>query len=85
MAVKKKTEPIIEEVEVSDVADVEIVEEAVTVEESNQPDKLVKIRLRENHKCFIGGERYFLDKGKTYNVPENVKRILDEEGVLAPL
>lgn len=45
----------------------------------------VKIRMRVDHKCCIAMERYDLKAGKTYTVPENVKRILNNAGLLAPL
>ena len=47
--------------------------------------KKTRVRLAVNHKCFIGGEWYFFTKGEAYNVPENVKRILSEANLLAPL
>ena len=45
----------------------------------------VRIKMRENHKCTIAMVRYDFKKGECYHVPENVKRILDEHGLLAPL
>lgn len=53
--------------------------------EIKKPSGLVKIRMRTDHKCTIAMERYDLKAGKTYNVPENVKRILNKAGLLAPL
>ena len=55
------------------------------VKESNRPNGSVKIRMRVDHKCCIAMERYDLKAGKTYTVPENVKRILNNAGLLAPL
>lgn len=52
---------------------------------SNRPNGKVKIRMRFDHKCTIAMERYDLKAGKTYTVPENVKRILNNAGLLAPL
>lgn len=49
------------------------------------PPKSVKIKMAKNHKCSIGGIFYNLEKGKTYVVPENVKRILSKVGLLLPL
>lgn len=49
------------------------------------PPKSVKIKMARDHKCSIGGVRYHLEKGKTYVVPENVKRILGSVGLLLPL
>lgn len=68
--------------------DTEKKEDEVTVKPTETVSKkaqMVKIRMRTNHKCFIGGEWYYLNEGKCYNVPENVKRILDGAGLLAPL
>lgn len=49
------------------------------------PTKMVKILMKEDHKCYIGGEWYYLLKGKHYNVPENVKNILMGADKLSPL
>lgn len=45
----------------------------------------VKIRLNKDHKCCIGGERYFFKKDKVYTVNPNIKRILNKSGLLKPL
>lgn len=55
------------------------------VNTGNKPNGNVKIRMRVDHKCCIAMERYDLKAGKTYVVPENVKRILNKAGLLAPL
>lgn len=99
MAVKKtKTEaevveqveietPVVEAVEENKVEektlDVEVDPEAT--EKSVRKEGNVRIRMREDHKCCIAMVRYDLKKGQTYNVPENVKTILDKRGLLAPL
>ena len=58
----------------------------VVVEEPKQiPVKMVKILMACDHKCFIGGEWYYLLKDKHYNVPENVKAVLMEANKLKPL
>lgn len=49
------------------------------------PVKMVKILMACDHKCFIGGEWYYLLKDKHYNVPENVKAVLMEANKLKPL
>lgn len=49
------------------------------------PVKMVKILMNQDHKCFIGGEWYYLLKDKHYNVPENVKAILMNGNKLKPL
>lgn len=62
---------------------VDVDTESVNV--SNKPSGKVKIRMRVDHKCCIAMERYDFKAGKTYTVPENVKRILNKAGLLAPL
>ena len=64
---------------------VEVDAESVVVNNNNKPDGNVKIRMRADHKCCIAMERYDLKAGKTYVVPENVRRILNNAGLLAPL
>ena len=49
------------------------------------PVKMVKVLLKENHKCCIGGEWYYLLGGKQYNVPSNVKDVLLKANKLLPL
>lgn len=49
------------------------------------PVKMVKVLMADNHKCYIGGEWYYLMKDKQYNVPENVKDILLRSNKLKPL
>lgn len=91
--------PVVEEQEVVEVPEVEVQE--VEVEEPKKEDVVVdtsvaevkesknngkvKIRMRVDHKCCIAMERYDLKAGKTYTVPENVKRVLNKAGLLAPL
>lgn len=65
--------------------DVVVDTESAQVNTSNKPSGNVKIRMRVDHKCCIAMERYDLKAGKTYVVPENVKRILNKAGLLAPL
>ena len=58
----------------------------VVVEEPKvTPVKMVKILMACDHKCFIGGEWYYLLKDKHYNVPENVKAVLMNANKLKPL
>lgn len=45
----------------------------------------VRVRMNKDHQCFIGGEHYVLTAGQCYNVPANVKEILNRAGLLAPL
>lgn len=54
-------------------------------DEARKPKENVKIRLRTDHSCNIGTERYDFKAGKVYTVPKNVKRILNRAGLLSPL
>lgn len=70
-------------------------ESTLTVDTSVVPDsskipeapenKNVRIKMRVDHRCNVGGELYDLKKGSCYNVPESVKKILNKVEVLAPL
>lgn len=67
---------------VHDLGEVNIVE----VEQPKaSPVKMTKVLMACNHKCFVGGEWYYLLEGKHYNVPENVKEILLRANKLKPL
>lgn len=55
------------------------------VKEVAPVEKNVKIRPNKNHTCHIGGEYYYFERGKYYNVPQNVKFILENAGLLMPL
>jgi hypothetical protein len=55
------------------------------IDEKKEPEANVKIRMREDHRCTIAMVRYDFKKGKLYTVPVNVKRILNNAGLLAPL
>ena len=70
------------------VAPTEVEDNEVKVEvpEAKEiPDKNVKIKLRVNHKCHIGADSYNFIAGKIYTVPQNVKRILQDAGLLSAL
>lgn len=54
-------------------------------DEKARPKENVKIRLRKDHSCSIGGEMYDFKAGKVYTVPKNVKKILNRAGFLSPL
>lgn len=61
---------------------------AFKFDEANIPEekeKKVKIRMRVDHHCVIAMERYDLKAGKCYDVPKNVKDILNRAGLLSPL
>lgn len=95
MAVKKnvdKTEPKVVELAEENVSnealntnDNEVQVDTETIKVKSAPSGDVKIRMRSNHTCTIAMVRYDLEAGKTYVVPENVKKILDGAGLLAPL
>lgn len=76
------------EVETSDVKEPTI-ENTVTINEdlpdNDFKDKMVKVRLRENHRCNIGGAVYDLKKGEVSLVPEFVKSILAKADLLQSL
>lgn len=73
----------VEEEEVKEEPVVEIDEDSIEVVE--KPESMVKIRMRENHRCCIALERYDLEKDKVYIVPSNVRDILNGAGLLSPL
>lgn len=73
------------EVEEPKADEPEVEVDKTEVDTDNKPDGKVKVRMRTDHKCCIAMERYDLKAGKTYVVPENVKRILNNAGLLAPL
>lgn len=97
MAVKKKVAeeeavevemPVEESVTVEDEKKEEVpaVEVDMTATENSvRKEGNVRVKMREDHHCTVAMVRYDLKKGQCYNVPENVKRILDEHGLLAPL
>lgn len=62
-------------------------EEEVIVEKQEEKPviKNVKIVLKEDHRCNVGGNWYRFTAGKQYIVPENVKDILRGADLLAPL
>lgn len=80
-------EEIEEEIEV--VGKVEdIQEEEVTlVANTTKPIEVknVRVMLKRDHKCHVGGVWYTFKKDKQYNVPENVKGILKKSNLLLPL
>lgn len=46
--------------------------------------KMVRIKLKEKMKCFIG-EWYYFEANKVYSVPEDVKRVLMNRDKLLPM
>ena len=68
-----KVEPTVEEVKIEQV------------KSTKRPEKMVKVKMKDRHKCCIGGEWYYLEQGKQYNVPENVKEVLMKADKLLPL
>ena len=57
----------------------------VSATSANAKKGQVRIKLLHAHSCVIGGERYSFEKGKVYNVPPDVKRILSNAGLLTAL
>ena len=78
---KPKTEETENKVETT----LEVDTSKAKVDEKKEPEANVKIRMREDHRCTIAMVRYDFKKGKLYTVPANVKRILNNAGLLAPL
>jgi hypothetical protein len=70
----------------NDPIDSETTEEVIVTQvEEVVVEKNVKIKMKADHKCYIGGTWYYLLKEKTYTVPEQVKEILANAGLLLPL
>ena len=44
--------------------------------------KNVKVKVKKDHSCCVGGVWYNLEAGKEINVPSNVKQILASAGLL---
>ena len=86
---KDKKEEVKVEVETVEVEiptpEVEIDTENTKVNVAKKHDGLVKIRMREDHKCYVGDNMYDLKKGQTYTVPHSVKLRLNKAGLLLPL
>ena len=85
----KKEKEVKVEVETVEVEvptpEVEIDTENTKVNVAKKHDGLVKIRMREDHKCYVGDNMYDLKKGQTYTVPYSVKLRLNKAGLLLPL
>ena len=80
--------PVAEVISVEETEKVETSPETtVTFEDTKSTPikKNVKVCLRANHSCSIGGVTYHFEKGKQYNVPESVKSILLQADLLKPL
>lgn len=73
------------EIEVENEPKVEVDKTPVKPKEVKDDEKTVRIKLREDHKCWVNNECYEFFKGKCYNVPESVKKRLNKAGVLSPL
>lgn len=65
--------------------EVQVETENVKVDSSNKPDGKVKVRMREDHRCYVGQELYDLKGGQCYVIPESVKKRLNKAGLLSPL
>lgn len=80
---QEEVEILIDEVTIKEEPKQEVkVEVAKT---TKRPEKMVKVKMKDRHKCCIGGEWYYLEQGKQYNVPENVKEVLMKADKLLPL
>lgn len=64
---------------------VDIIKPDLTKPAPEPPPKNVKVRLRQDHTCTIGGEKYALKKNMVYPVPLNVKVILERANLLKNL
>ena len=99
MAVKKAKEtevevrvenPMEENVEVTGETPVyvepQVEVDTTPIDNSTQAtQKNVRIRMRQDHKCWVGTELFDLKKGQCYNVPVSVKKRLNKAGLLLPL
>ena len=85
----KKEKEVKVEVETVEVEmptpEVEVDTENTKVNVAKKHDGKVKIRMREDHRCFVGDTMYDLKKGQTYTVPNSVKLRLNKAGLLLPL
>lgn len=63
----------------------EVTVDSEAVEDKTVATKNVRVRVKVDHRCFIGGELYDLKADQCYNVPEFVKKTLNRAGILAPL
>lgn len=59
--------------------------DTTTFEPEQTKEKLVKVKLNNNFRCCVGGERYDFKKDEVYLVNRNIKRILNKSGLLKPL
>ena len=69
----------------SDDIGIEVTATEAKVKPQSSGKKTVKVKLRADHKCHIGGVNYFFERGKTYTVPEAVKFVLNRSDLLSPL
>lgn len=82
MAIKKiDVTPKVDEIIMEKVEEVKV-NKAPTKDKNGE--KLVRIRVAKRFKCYIG-EWYYFETNKTYNVPENVKNVLMQRGILLPM
>ena len=80
--VVETTEPEVEVAE--DNTEIEVDTKIADVK--NAPtEKNVRVKLKKDFSFNFGSERYEFKEGQCYNVPANVKEILNRAGLLAPL
>lgn len=60
-------------------------EAAVKESKQAKEEKMVRVATTKDHRCRVGGETYYFTKGKQVTVPQDVKFILKNAGILAPL
>ena len=68
-----------------DVSKVTVVKPDSDIAKKDGNIKMVKVRLKQNHTCRIGSNRYSFEKKKTYDVPLNVKLVLERANLLINL
>lgn len=85
--VVEEPEVVVEEPEQEKtVPEVKVDIENSVVKKEEQPERNVRIKMADDHKCNIGGQWYNLKKGQCYNVPVSVKnRLMQITGLLLPL
>lgn len=85
----EQNEEVTPEVEIDETPVVEEeqpeVEINTEINEEKMPKSDVRIKMKENHNCWIGKTHYVLKKGQCYNVPKEVKMRLSRAGLLLPL
>ena len=82
---KEVVEETVEEVKEESLVDRVAVDETPIDIREQAEAKPCKVKLREDHKCWLNEECYEFKKGQTYNVPSSIKFRLNKAGLLLPL